>query len=378
LNRTILRAILTVGALSVGIIFCGVAGAQTVDATVCEVVGHPGNFDGKTVRLTGTVQVGVDSFLMRGESCSDALWLSYPAGTKAKSGPATVVTLQLASDATGTAGPARPAVTLTQNADFANFDKLLSEKVKTPGLCLACVKNNVKATLVGRIDGTANPGLTRDAGGKITSLDGFGNMNQYGARLVIESVSGVTAEPIDFSKAPKVDGDNQGGTDKKYLGLAETAEKAYPAGSPVIGQIQAALDAYGKPGVDNGVTVAFGGTANVPEGEGTKGAKSAPEGLLITARFDPDKLKGLAMSLAAARDGAEANDLLAPTIKSLDVMENDGWQTVLLVTIGSRQKSLTVPGGAVLWSESWPAAERTTQAESALKRYVVDHEQQSH
>lgn len=358
--------------------FCGVAGAQTVDATVCDVVGHPGKFDGKTVRLTGTVQVGMDSFLMRGDSCSDALWLSYPAGTKAKSGPATVVTLQLASDATGTPGPARPAVTLTQNADFTNFDKLLSEKVKTPGLCLGCVKNDVKATLTGRLDGTANPGLTRDGSGKITSLDGFGNMNQYGARLVIESVSGVTAEPIDFSKAPKVDADNQGGTDKNYLELADKAEKAYPAGSPAIGQIQAALDAYAKPGVDNGVTVAFGGTANVPEGAGTKGAKPAPGGLLITARFDPDKLKGLAMSLAAARDGAEINDLLAPTVKSLDVMEHDGWQMVLLVTIGSRQKTLTVPGGAVLWNETWPAAERSNDAESAVQRYMVDHEQQSH
>ena len=363
---------------SLGASLGGVAAAQTVDAKVCDVVGHPTKYDGKTVRLTGTVQVGVDSFLMRGDDCGDALWLSYPAGTKAKSGPATVVTLQLASDATATPTPARPAVTLERNPDFETFDKLLSEKVKTPGLCLGCVKNNVKATLVGRIDGTLNSGLTRDASGKITSLDGFGNMNQYGARMVIQSVSSVTAQPIDFSKAPKVDSDNQGGGDKNYVGLAEKSETAYPKDSPAIQQIQAAIDAFGKPGVDNGVVVSFGDTANVPAGEGTKAAKPAPGGVVYTASFDPEKLKGFGLSLALVHDGAEINDLRATDAKSFAIMEHDAWQMFLVVTIGARQKSLTVPGGTVLWSEGWPAAERSSTAESNLQQYLIDHEQQSH
>lgn len=379
MKRIISATILAISSLAV---LCaassGVANAQVVDAKVCDVVGHPTQFDGKTVRLTGTVQVGVDSFLMRGDSCGDALWLSYPVGTKARSGPATVVTVQLASDATGTPGTARPAVTLQVNPDFQTFDKLLSEKVKTPGLCLGCVKNNVKATLVGRLDGTLNTGVTRDATGKITSLDGFGNMNQYGARLVIESVANVTAEPIDFSKAPKVSGDNQGGGDKNYLALAQKSEAAYPKGAPSATQIQDALDAYGKPGVNNGVVVAFGDTANVPDGEGVKAAKAAPGGLLITARFDPEKLKGLALSLAAAHDGAEINDLRATATKSFAAMEHDAWQMVLLVTIGARQKSLMVPGGTILWTEEWPAADRSNNAETALQQYLVDHEQQAH
>lgn len=352
------------------------AGA-VVDASVCDVTGHPAKFDGKTVRLSGIVQVGVDSFLMRGESCGDGLWLSYPAGTKAKSGPATVVILQMAANGTGTPGTVRPPVALQANADFDNFDKLLSDKVKTPGMCLGCVKNNVKATLVGRIDGTANPGITRDASGKITALDGFGNMNQYGARMVIESVSNVVAEPIDFSKAPKISGDNQGSGDKNYLGLLEKSEAAYPKGAPSIVQIQKAIDAYGKPGVDNGVTVAFGDTADVPAGEGTKAAQSAPGGLLVTVRFDPAKLKGQSLALAAAHDGSEIDALRGTETQSLAELERKSWQMILLVTIGSRQKSLTLPGGTVLWSEAWPAADRGPTAETTMQQYLIDHEELS-
>lgn len=378
MKRTILKFVLAISGLAIyAPCFTTLASAQVVDAKVCDVVGHPMQYDGKTVRLTGTVQVGVDSFLMRGDSCGSALWLSYPAGTKAKSGPATVVTMQLASNGTGTPGTMRKPVMLQITPDFQTFDKLLSEKVKTPGLCLGCVKNNVKATLIGRLDGTLNSGLTRDSSGKITSLDGFGNMNQYGARLVIESVSDVSAEPIDFSKAPKVNGDNQGAGGKDYIALAAKSEAAYGKGNAAVDQIQATLDAYGKPGVDNGVVVAFGETADVADGEATKGAKSAPDGLLITVRFDPEKLKGFSLGMAAAHDGAEINDLRATTARSFANMEHDAWQMFLLVTIGARQKSLTVPGGTVLWTEDWPAADRSNNAETALQQYLIDHEQQS-
>ena len=72
------------GSLALG--FSGYANAQVAEVQVCDVIGHPKKFDGQMVRLTGIVQVGFDSFLVRGESCGGAMWLSYPAGTKAKSG----------------------------------------------------------------------------------------------------------------------------------------------------------------------------------------------------------------------------------------------------------------------------------------------------
>ena len=351
------------------------AGAQVVDASVCDVVNHPMKFDGQTVRVKGVVQTDFDIFIMRGDTCSGSLWLSYPAGTKVKSGPAAVLSLQLAANATGTPGKARPAVTLTQNADFATFDNLLTQKVKTPGMCLGCVKNDVAATLVGRVDGTDNAGLTRDADGKITGLDGFGNMNQYSTRLVIESVSDVTAKPIDFSKAAKVDGDNQGESGKDYMALTKKAEEAFKGQPGPIAQIDEVLKAYGAPGQDNGVIVSFGNTANVPDGEGTKSAKSSPDGLLLTATFDPDKLKGDALSRAIAHQGVEINLLRAKEVLSCKEMELRAWTLTITVVIGSRQKTLTVPGGTAIWSDGWPPADKNSMSVTALLNYVDDREQ---
>jgi hypothetical protein len=332
-------------------------------------------FDGKMVRLKGLVQVDFDSFIMRGDSCTSALWLSYPAGTKAKSGPATVVSLQLAANATGTPGTPRPAVTLEKNADFAQFDMYLSTRPKTNGMCLGCVKSDVQATLVGRIDGTENPGLTRDKEGKITALDGFGNMNQYMVRMVITQVSEVTAKEIDYTKTPKVSDDNQGGSGKDYMALAKKSEDAFAKGTDAPQQIQLALDAYGAPGQDNGVTIGFGDVANVPDGEGTKSAKSSPDGLLLSVKFDQDKLKGDTLSRAIAHDGAEIVLLRDKLVLSCKEMENKAWNTTLLVAIGSKQKTLTLPGGIVVWSESWPAADRSNNAGAALTSYLEDRDQ---
>jgi hypothetical protein len=349
-----------------------VAQAQTIDATVCDVVNHPMKFDGKVVRLKGLVQSDFDSFTMRADSCTGMLWLSYPAGTKAKSGPAVVVTMQLASNASGTTGTARPALTLERNKDFETFDLLLTQRPKTPGMCLACVKNDVMATLVGRIDGTENAGLVKDKTGKITSLDGFGNLNQYTTRMVIESVADVTAKELDYTKTPKVNEDSQGGNNKDFIGSTRKTETSFPKGSGSGEQIETAIAAYGSPGQDNGVEIAFGDVANVPAGEGTRAAKASTDGLQFTVRFDADKLKGDALSRAVAHQGAEVAMLREAGNKSAREIELKAWQTLLLVTIGARQKTLTLSGGTVLWTESWAEAERSPNAGKALVQYLDD------
>ena len=351
------------------------AQAQAVDASVCDVINHPMKYDGKIVRLKGTVQVDFDSFIMRGDTCSNSLWLSYPAGTKAKSGPAAVISMQLAANATGTPGTARPALTLEKNQDFLMFDLLLSTRPKTNGMCLGCVKSDVTATLVGRIDGTENAGLVRAKDGKITSLDGFGNMNQYMARMVIQSVTDVTAKEIDYSKTPKVADDNQGGSGKDYMALTKKSEDGFAKGTDAPAQVQAAIDAYGAPGQDNGVTIGFGDTANVPDGEGTKSAKNSPDGLLLTVKFDSDKLKGDALSRAIAHEGAAIVMLRDKMVASNNAIEMKAWNTTLLVVIGSRQKTLTVPGGIVLWSDSWAAADRNANAGAGMTSYLDDRDE---
>ena len=72
------------------------ASAHVVDATVCDVLANPRSFDGKTIRVqAATVVTGFDEFLIDGSACSPAaaIWLAYPAGTKAKAGPAALVQL---------------------------------------------------------------------------------------------------------------------------------------------------------------------------------------------------------------------------------------------------------------------------------------------
>ena len=354
---------------------CAGADAQAVDAKVCDIVNHPKDFDGKIVRVTGLVQADFDSFVMRGDSCSSVLWLSYPAGTKARSGPAALVTMQLSSNATGTLAATRPAVTLERSKDFDTFDNLLSQRPKTPGMCLGCPKSDVKATLTGRIDGTENPGVARDKSGVVTGLDGFGNLNQYDARLVIETVANVTAQEIDYSKVPKVEGDNPGGNTRDYQSLIPKAETAFPKGSPAIAEIDKAMAVLPAAGQDNGVMIAMGDVANVPDGEGAKGAKASADGLLFTIRMDPDKIKGDAGARALIHEASLVEQLRETQSVSAQVLEIQAWQLVLDVVIGSRQKTLTLPGAVLLWNEAWPAADRNSNATAGLRGYVVDREE---
>lgn len=178
--------------------------AQAVDTTVCDILKNPQSFNGKTVRIKGTVAAGFDQFIVKGPDCGqqvDAIWLAYPEGTKSKSGAAAMLQLQPARNFGGTVtAPVRTPVSLDKNKDFKQFDSLLSTPYKGDATCLGCVKYEVNATLVGRLDGTV-AGLKRDSAGKIVSISGFGNLNAYSARLVLESVSDVTAQEIDYSKA---------------------------------------------------------------------------------------------------------------------------------------------------------------------------------
>jgi hypothetical protein len=356
--------------------FAAGASAQVVDAKVCDVVNHPKQFDGKIVRVKGIVQTDFDSFLMRGDACNSVLWLSYPAGTKAKSGPAAVVTLQLAANSAGNPGTARPAVALERNKDFETFDALLSAKPKVTGMCLGCVKNDVTATLVGRIDGTENPGVTRDKSGAVTGLDGFGNLNQYMARMVIQSVSEVTAKEIDFSKIPKIQDDNQGNNGKDWVVLTRKTEESFPKGNENAATIEKAIVALTSPVPDNGVAIVYGDVAGVPDGEGAKSAKNSTDGLIATVRVDRDKIKGDAESRAMAHQGAEVAMIRdAGASSSLMTMETRAWQTALLVTIGAHQKTLTLPGGLTVWSEDWTPADRPAKASAALTQYLSDREE---
>ena len=133
--------------------------AQIADVTVCDVLANPQSFDGKTVRIKGTVSAGFDEFVLKDAACSqsiNAIWLAYPPGTKGKAGPAAFVQLQPGRTNPVTMGnPNRSPVKLEKNKEFKQFDSLLSTPYKAGGMCLGCTRYTVTATLVGRLDGVA-------------------------------------------------------------------------------------------------------------------------------------------------------------------------------------------------------------------------------
>ena len=377
---------------------CGLraqAPAQVVDTTVCDVVKKPASFDGKMVRIKGTVVAGFDEFVIKDSAdpnCGfpvNAIWLSYPQGTKGKAGPAAIVQIQPARNFAGTyKAPTRTPVTLDKSKDFKQFDSLLAQThQKGLDMCLGCTRYEVSATFVGRLDAVDDPTLKRDASGKINGFGGFGNMNAYPARMVLQSVSDVTPKEIDFSKnddATKGDapgagfgsGDMpSGGTDlSAAITNVQKAAAALAAG-PAKDQSVKAAAAFGKPGDrTTGVTIAYGTTNEVaPE---ALGAKDSPDGILFTCILNEDRVHGDPLMKTVAHLGEHISELRNPDADHVDapayILESDAWVVTTLNTIVSGQKFLTLPGGYLMWNSSWPVDQRNDKMEEVLKDFLAN------
>ena len=281
--------------------------AQAVDATVCDILEKPQSFNGKIVRIKGTVSSGFDEFVIKAEDCKhhiDSIWLSYPEGTKAKSGPAALLQLQPARNFTEPLHRliARP-VTLDKSKDFKQFDSMLATAYKGGGVCLGCTKYEVSATLTGRLDFAA-PALQRDASGKIIAISGFGNLNAWPTRLVLQSVSDIALHEIDYSKITAITKseaniDAAGDPKAAVHGFA----KVFGAGNALGDQVEHAAAAFGKEGEDNGVNVGFSGMNEASPRSEQKGDHASPDGVLYNCTFDSSKLKGNAMAFATCTRG---------------------------------------------------------------------------
>jgi hypothetical protein len=340
--------------------------AQVVDASVCEILANPVSFDGKIVRIKGTVVAGFDEFIIQGSGCNqlvNAIWLSYPGGTKGKAGPAAFVQLQLGQNNPASVQPViRAAVNLDKNKDFKEFDSLLSASAKASGMCLGCVRNKVAATLIGRLDGVKDAGVVWESTRKFVSANGFGNMNRYNARLVLQSVSDVSPQEIDYSKNAALNGGD-------LSGMARLAP-------PTVDQFKKALAAFGGPGEDNGVDIGFGVANEVPKSDSAKGTHNSPDGLLFICTFDMDRLKGDTLSRANSHVGSQIADTRSGqqdvASESAFVSEYRAWQVATLAAITSRQKALTLPGGYQAWNSDWPEADRGRMIDEAVSRYLTD------
>jgi hypothetical protein len=360
-----------------------------MDVKVCDVVKNPAQFDGKIVRIKGTVVAGFDEFVVKdaiGPNCGfqvNAIWLSYPQGAKAKSGPWAIVTVQPARNFAGSyQAPSRAPVTLEKSKEFKQFDSLLAQaNDKVGGMCLGCARNEVTATLVGRLDAVADASLKRDGSGKIVGLGGFGNMNAYPARLVLQSVSDVTSKEVDYSKAIGVTkgapapSPAHGSDDSVALDPLDAAQKIasrVQAGALRDGA-QRALDAFPKSRQQNGVSILYAATNEVASEE--PGTKDSPDGILFNCIFNRERLPADAMTVALFHLGDHVASLRSPKPGSeatpLITLENNAWVMTSLAAAYDGQKFLTLPGGEVFWNSSWSAADRNPNMESALKDFLA-------
>jgi hypothetical protein len=356
--------------------------AQAVDTTVCDILKDPQSFNGKIVRIKGTVRVGFDQFVVTGPGCGqhvNAIWLDYPEYSDAKAGPAAILQVQPAHNFSGTV-PAieRTSVKLEKNKDFKQFDLLLSTPYKTKGICLGCMKYEVGATLVGRLDGTA-AGIDRDSAGKITAIRGFGNLNAYSARLVLESVKDVVPQEINYSKAgdaitvePPIES-----TSGDPVVASHQAAKAFGEGNPVGAQIERAAAAFGKPGEDNGVEIGFGVVNEATRKREEKGDSKSPDEVLYSCTFNMDRLKGSPLRIALVYLGDLVANIRGPqssATSSVYGLEAKAWQIGAFSAVPNQIKTVTLPGGYVLWNSAWAPADRGKSLITALTGYLADEE----
>jgi hypothetical protein len=354
-------------ALAICVVFPSSLSAQVVDSTVCDILSNPPSYDGKIVRIKGVVIAGFEEFAVKGTDCNqtvNAIWLSYPEGTKGKAGPAAFLRLQLGGNHPATVtNVSRTPVTLEKNKDFKDFDNLLSTAAKTSGLCLGCVKFTVTATLVGRLDGAKETGLIRDSGGKVIGLGGFGNLNRYRARLVLQSVSAIAPLEIDYAK---------GGT----AADSTLASGSFVPGAPTADQVKRGADAFGAPGEDNGVSVGFGGANEIPKDDTAKSNAKSPDGLLFDVIFDGERLKGPAMDVALSHVGTHIADIRTPSIGFQNLplygAEFRAFQTSVLNAVATKVKTLTMAGGYTIYSQPWSNSDLGRNANGGIAGFLTN------
>lgn len=274
--------------------------------------------------------------------------------------------------------PSRSLVKLDRNKDFKQFDSLLSTTYKAGGMCLGCVRYTVTATLTGRLDGAKEAGVVRDSSGKFVGANGYGNLNLYRARLVLQTVSDVAAHEIDYSRISSATKDDSApeSSSGDPVAAAHQAAKAFTPDSQAAKQVERAAAAYGKEGEDNGVEVGFGTSNEVPKIDSPKGDKNSPDGLLFNCTFDMERLKGDALTRAISHVGthiADVRDLKAYVVEANAYqLEYQAWQTTILSAVASRQKTLTLPGGYLVWNSAWPAADRSKMVDEGIASFLRD------
>lgn len=366
--------------------------AQVVSTTVCDILKNPVSFNNKMVSIKGTVSVGLDFFVVKDTSCGlnvNAIWISYPEKSKGKAGPPAVVILQPAHNFAGTVRAQNSTpVSLQKDGEFKKFDSLLSDlHDKGNGLCLGCMENDVTATLVGRIDAVANTDIVR-SGGKITGIGGFGNMGGYPARLVLQSVSGVVAQPIDYKTTDYMKGKSisRGPTTVENTSTIthvdnplEDAERFVMGlgGSPGGQDLLAAGQVFPQNGKNssNGVDVTVGyNSLNEDEKYDAQSREDSPDGVIYNCVFNEHMLPRDAIQLGILHIGRHIVEVQTPppagTTVNFFAQEYNDWVLTAEIAASAQQNAVALPGSYQLWLKDWSQDQQSTNVDQGINDYL--------
>ena len=345
-----------------------------VVASSCDLLARPMEFNGQHVQVTGTVQAGLDDFLLRADGCTGvrrdaplAVWIDLPEGSRAKVGPA----IRTVFAVVGSAPAPSSTVHLVRNDAWKNFDDSLTATFRSVGSCLGCVANTATATLTGWVEAVDALPWQKD-GQRFTRYSGFGNLNAYRVRLVLEQVTDVTPHPVNYGAAANAlamaspslpPGDAER--------LLQSASETFANGTAAYGQLRRAGVAFGSKADRNGILMRPLPPNERRAGEQTTGASSSTDGLIAYVDYDPNRLTPDGLVRALAIEGSALADVReARSRPALVELDGHGVQTLLLLAAATGMRSLTLPGGAVLWQSVWPETERKDHVTTALALYL--------
>jgi hypothetical protein len=147
--------------------------------------------DGQKVSVHGRVAYGAHDLLLVIPSCDRTVVLEYAGGPES----------------------GESSNKLVRDKNYRRFEKYtraMYPKVGGKGICIQCPKYEVEATLTGKLDVAADAipeglwkdelGMLHDQSGKLVGKAGFGHPPAQKYRLLIESVSDVTARKLPEPK----------------------------------------------------------------------------------------------------------------------------------------------------------------------------------
>lgn len=178
---------------------------KPAETTVCKVLDNPSAFDNELVKIRGYLKFWEEGSELRDDNCPNiAVWFGG-FGNVILPGPAFMIPGR-GEKASGQR--AMPTIRVLKDANFEAFVRYMNHNAKAEGCADGpppaidhlsdCTTYRVTATFTGRIDGVskqvheAHLKLKRKFG-EPADGKGFGNMGEYDAQLVVQSVESIVA-----------------------------------------------------------------------------------------------------------------------------------------------------------------------------------------